>query len=94
MVAGGADLRRLRADDDVPAVAALPDLDLALFKDLRRLQIVQQGAVALLMVLLDLGDQAEALRQLREALFLGGLGEVACSFSFSAVFRNSAAICS
>ena len=46
MAAGGADLRRLGADDDVSAVAAFPDLDLALFKDLRRLQIVQQGAVA------------------------------------------------
>ena len=31
--AGGADVRRFGADDDVTAVAAFPDLDLAFFKD-------------------------------------------------------------
>ena len=40
MVAGRADLRRLLADHDMPAVAAFPHLDLALGKDLRHLHIV------------------------------------------------------
>ena len=40
MVAGRADLRRLLADHDMPAVAALPYLDLTLGKDLRHLHIV------------------------------------------------------
>ena len=75
MVAGRADLRRLLADHDMPAVAALPHLDLALGKDLRHLHIVQQGAVALLMVLFDGGDQTETLGQLVEALLVGGFGE-------------------
>ena len=61
MVAGGADLRGLLAHDDVTAVAALPYLDLTLGKDLRHLHIVQQGTVALLMVLFNGGDQAETL---------------------------------
>ena len=40
MRAGGADVRRFTAYDDVPAVAAFPDLDVALFKDLRGLDIL------------------------------------------------------
>ena len=75
MVAGGTDLRGLLADDDVSAVAALPDLDLALGKDFGHLDVVEQRAVALLMVAFDLADQAEACGQLREALFFGGLGK-------------------
>ena len=47
MVAGRADLRCLLTDYDMTAVAALPHLDLALGKDLRRLYVAQQGAVAL-----------------------------------------------
>ena len=75
MVAGGADLGSLCADDDVPTVAALPDLDFALRENLGRLDIVQQCAVALLMVLLNGGDEAELLRELMEALFIGSLGK-------------------
>ena len=75
MVAGGADLGSLCADDDVPTVAALPDLDFALRENLGRLDIVQQCAVALLMVLLYGGDEAELLRELMEALFIGSLGK-------------------
>ena len=74
MIASGTDLGRLYADGDVAAVAAFPDLDFALFEHLRCLQIVQQCAVALFVVLFDLRDEAEALCQLREALFLGSLG--------------------
>ena len=75
MVAGRADLRRLLTDHDMTAVAALPHLDLALGKDLRRLHIVQQGTVALLMVLFNGGYQAETLGQLMETFLVGGFGK-------------------
>ena len=75
MVAGRADLRGLLADDDVSTVSALPDLDLALREDLGHLDVVQQCAIALLMMLLDRSDEAETLSELREALFLCGLRE-------------------
>ena len=71
MVAGGANLRGLLAHDDVTAVAALPHLDLALGEDLRHLHIVQQGTVALLVVLFNGGDQAETLGQLMETFLIG-----------------------
>ena len=102
--ADGADLGRLGADDDVSAVAAFPDLYLALFEYLRGFEVVEQRAVALLMVLFDGGDHAELDRERVKALFLGGLGKalvhsslsqsLACSFSLSAVFKKSADICS
>ena len=57
------------------AVAALPDLDLALFEDLGGLHVLKQGAIALLMVLLNGSHQTELGGQLREALLLGGLGK-------------------
>ena len=128
MVAGGADLGSLCADDDMPAVAALPDLDLALRENFSRLDIVQQGAIALLVVLLDCGDQAELAaraqgsplprrswqsrrtcpstrssrprrqqsgsRRCRRCPASSLNQSLACSFSFSAVLRKSAAICS
>ena len=62
--AGGAQLGCLGADDQVTAVTALPDLDLALGEDLLGLDIVQQCAVALLVVLLDGGNQTELGGQL------------------------------
>ena len=57
------------------AVAALPHLDLAFGEDLRRLYIAQQGTVALLMVLFNGGDQAEALGKFVEALLVSSLGK-------------------
>ena len=72
MGAGGADLRRLFADHDVTAVAAFPDLDLTLLEDRGGLDVFQKRAIALLVVLLDRGDQTELLGKLRKALFLGG----------------------
>ena len=65
VITGWADLGGLLAHHDVTAVAALPHLHLALGKDLRHLHIVQQGAVTLLVVLLDGGHQKELLRQLK-----------------------------
>lgn len=75
MVAGGANLRGLLAHDDVTAVAALPHLDLALGEDLRHLHIVQQGTVALLVMLFNGGDQAETLGQLMETFLIGSFGK-------------------
>ena len=75
MVAGGANLRGLLAYDDVTAVAALPHLDLALGEDLRHLHIVQQGTVALLVMLFNGGDQAETLGQLMETFLIGSFGK-------------------
>ena len=60
MIAGGAQLRCLGADDDVAAVTAFPNLDLALLEDLSGFDILQQCAVTLLMMLLDGSDQTEA----------------------------------
>ena len=75
MGAGGAEVGSLGANHDVAAVAALPHLDLTLGKDSGGFHIVQQRAVALLVVLLNGGDQTELGGQLGEALGLGGLGE-------------------
>ena len=75
MVADGADLGGLGADDDVAAVAAFPHLHLALGEDRLGLDVVQQGAVALLVVFLDGGHATELGGQLGEALGLGGAGE-------------------
>ena len=75
MVAGRADLRCFLTDHDMPAVAALPYLDLTLGEDLRHLHIVQQGTVALLMMLFNGGYQAETLGQLMETLLVGGFGK-------------------
>lgn len=75
MIAHGADLRSGCADNDVATVSALPDLDLALGEDGGRLHVVQQGAIALLVMTFDLADHAEAGRQLRETFGLGRLGK-------------------
>ena len=58
-----------------PAVAAFPHLDLALREYLGHLHIVEQGAVALLVMLFNGGHKAELGGQLREALLVGGLRE-------------------
>ena len=65
MGAGGADVGGLGAYHDVAAVAAFPHLDLALGEDSGGLHVVQQGTVALLVVLLNGGDQTELGGQLR-----------------------------
>ena len=75
MGADGADLRRGGAHHNVAAVPALPDLDLALLKDLLGLHVPEQGTVALFVVLLNLTNGAELGGQLGEALRLGGLGK-------------------
>ena len=74
----GADRAGLRCGGvhhDMAAVPALPNLDLALLEDLLGLHVPEQGAAALLVMLLDLGRHAEFGGQLRETLLLGGLGK-------------------
>ena len=73
MIAGRANLRRGGAHDYVAAVAAFPHLDLALFKHLGHLDVFEQRAITLLVMLLDRGDQPEAMRQLLKVLCLDGL---------------------
>ena len=53
MITGGADFRRLCSHNDMPAVAALPYLYLALFKNSGCLYVLKQGAVSFLVVLFD-----------------------------------------
>ena len=53
MVAGGTNLRCLLADNDMPAVAALPD-HITLAREYHSiLDVLQQLAIALLVMLLD-----------------------------------------
>ena len=73
MVAYGADFGSLGAHYQVAAVAAFPQGDTGLLKDGLGLDVVQQGAVALLVGLLDGGNTAELLGQSMEALFFGVL---------------------
>jgi len=53
MVAGGTDLGSLLADDDMAAVAALPDDITLARKDHRILDVLQQLAIAFLVMFLD-----------------------------------------
>ena len=74
MRADRAGSRSLGTHDEVTAVAALPHGHLALLEDLLHFHVAQQGAIALLVGLFDLGDQTELRSQLLEALFLSFLG--------------------
>ena len=71
MGAGRANLRRFGTHHDMSAVPALPNL----FEDLLGLHILQQGAITLLVVLFNSGNQAEFRSQFRKALFFGGLSK-------------------
>ena len=71
MVADGAHLGSLGADDDMTAVAAFPNLDAGLFKHCLGFHVLKQLAVALLVGLLDGGNAPELGGQCSKALFLG-----------------------
>lgn len=75
VLASGANFGGSRTYHNMTAVAAFPDLDLALFKDLGRFHIVQQRTVAFFMALLNGRYQAELGRQFREAFLLGSFGK-------------------
>ena len=65
MLAHGADVGGLGAQDHVTAVAALPHCNTGLLEDGLALDIVQQGAVALLVGLLDGSDAASCCTTLK-----------------------------
>ena len=75
MITGRTNIRGLSADDDMTAVTAFPNFDLALFKYPSGFDIFEQCAVSFFMVLFNFGDQSELCGKLREALRLGGLGK-------------------
>jgi len=70
MVANGAHLRSKLADDDMTAVAALPDALIVAREDNTTLKVADELLVALLVVLLDSAYHAELSGDLLEALFL------------------------
>ena len=76
MIAGRAHFRRIRAYYDVTAVAALPYLHFTLREYLRRLDILQECAISLLMVLLNRAYQSKLLRQLFKAFLLSSFGKI------------------
>ena len=89
MIAGGAYIGSLSTDHDMTAVAAFPNLDLALGKDLSGFNVLKQSAVTLLVVLLDGGDKTELGSQLGEAFLLGGLSEAGVHVGPLVVFAFS-----
>ena len=76
MGAGGAYLRRLYAYYYMAAVAALPNLYFALFKNGGGLNIVQQRPVSFLVALFYCCDQPELHRKLCKAFLLRCFGEL------------------
>ena len=70
-----ADFRSLGTDNDVSAVAALPNLDFASLEHFGSFNIVKQSTIALFMALFDSCNHPEFRSKLRESLFLCGLGE-------------------
>ena len=76
MGAHGACGRGLGAHDNVSAVAAFPYLDFALFEDCCGFHVLQEGAVAFFVALLDGGDHTELVGEGLEAFGFGGLREV------------------
>ena len=75
MEADGTDVGGFGADDDVAAVAALPDADACLAEHLGCLDVAQQGTVAFLVVLLDGRYATELFSQLVEAFLVGLTGK-------------------
>lgn len=67
VIAGGADFGGLGAHHDVAAVAALPHFYFALGKHFCHFNVVQQGAVALFVMLFNGSHQAEPGSQFGEA---------------------------
>ena len=76
MGADGAYDRGAGADVDVAAVAADPDLLAHAGEHLGVLDVLEQGAIALLVLLLDGGDALHLLGDGLKALLVRGLGEL------------------
>ena len=69
MCAGGTQLGCVRTDDDMTAVAAFPYLNLALCKDSGGFDVLEQRAVAFLVVAFDGGNETELGSKLGKAFF-------------------------
>ena len=65
--ADGADVGRGGANDDMTAVAALPDLNAGFFEDFLRLDVFQKRAVTFFVVLFDSGDATELFSEFGKA---------------------------
>ena len=76
MLAGRARLGCRLAFVDIPAVIAFPARRLATLEHRATFYVGEELAVAALVPRFDLRDLAERLSYLREALIVGGLGEV------------------
>ena len=72
--ANGANLRSLLANNDMATVAALPDAVAVAREDNALLDVLDQLAVALLVVTLDGANHTELSGNLLEALLVGLLG--------------------
>ena len=75
MSADGAHLGSLCSDDDMAAVPAFPNLDLALGKDFLSLDVLEECSVTLFVMLLDSTYHTELSCKSRESFFLSGLGK-------------------
>ena len=71
VVANRANLGCLRTNDDVSAVAALPDAVAVAREDEAFLDVLQQLAIALFVFTFNLGDTAEFLGNLSESFLVG-----------------------
>ena len=74
MVADGTDVRGLGADHDVAAVGALPDAVALAGEDEAALDVGEEPAVALFVLLLDLTNHLKLERNLLESFLAGLLG--------------------
>ena len=75
MLADGAELRRIFANDDVAAVTAFPDRDVFGDEDHAAFDVFKELLVTLLMVLFDFADHAEFVGDFGKAFLLGDFGE-------------------
>ena len=75
MVADGAGLRSLGADNDVAAVTAFPNLDFRFLKYLGGFNVLEQSTVTLLMTFLNCCHTTETCCKFRESLLLGSYGK-------------------
>ena len=89
MITDGADFGSFLAKVDMAAVGADPNFLFASLKDLAFLQVGQQLAVSLLMLLLDLAYGLKQERNLVKALFFGGFSKACIHVSPLVVFALS-----
>ena len=76
MCAGGAELGGVCTNNDMSAVAAFPNLYLALCEYSRSFNVAKQSAISLLVMSLNFSYKTELLRKLVEALLVSGLSEI------------------